>query len=402
MEPKSVYLLIFLLLQYCAGQNNNLCSLSKLDNTCRCEYKTCEVTHFPELYADCRWIELDTFPGSNRFPEDIRHLDLSHNSIVSLEGSFSSETLIELILSYNKVDYINYGFFTNMKTLKVLDLSHNNFQKLDAQMFKGLSELTSLDLSYNKLVNLPDNIFQPLTHLQSLNLGYNDLGKFLEDTTNIFDADIDLTENLVSLNLDSLQITNLKSTFFGDTNNLKRLSLADNYFDDIPPIPTSVTYFDFSGNNVTILTVRHLSYHNLATLHLNRMKNLQAIDKYAFYNMPNLIELYIENCPRLRELNGLAFGVIRPNPDDIKLKRFSLARSGLLTVNQTYLHLFKDLDYINLENNPFTCDCDILWLQLLNGSFYKSENIRCASPLNLRNKQIMELRATHLPNCLLL
>ncbi|KAI4458250.1 common dpr-interacting protein [Holotrichia oblita] len=379
MEPKryiSVYLLILILLQYCAGENNNLCSLSKLDNTCRCEYKTCEVTHFPELYAECRWIELEKFPESTRFPEDIRHLDLSHNNIVSLEGSFSSETLIELTLSYNKLDYINYGFFTNMKNLKVLDLSHNNFQKLDAQMFKGLSQLTSLDLSYNKLTNLPDNIFTPLSNLQSLNLGYNDLGKFLEDTANIYDSDIDLTENLVSLNLDKLSLTDLKSTFFGEANNLKRLSLADNYFDDIPPIPTSITYFDFSGNNVTTLTVRHLNYHNLVTLHLNRMKNLQAIDKYAFYNMPNLIELYIENCPRLRELNGLAFGVIRPNPDDIKLKRFSLARSGLQSVNQTYLHLFKDLDYINLENNPFTCDCDILWLQLLNGSLYKSENIR--------------------------
>lgn len=370
-----VYLVLIISLRYCAGEDS-LCSLSKLDNTCRCEYKTCEVTHFPELYADCRWIELNDFPKSGRFPQDLLHLDLSHNGIDSLEGSFTSTALIELILSYNKLDYIDYGFFANLNSLEKLDLSHNSFEKLDSQMFNGLSKLDSLDLSYNKLTTLPDGIFTPLRRLVNLNLGYNDLGTFLEGTVNLFDSDIDLVKNITRLNLDRLNLKKIGNTFFDDSNNLIDLSMADNDFDDIPFIPISVTRFDFSGNNVSILTVRHLNYNNLEILRLNRMKSLQAIDKYALYNMPNLLELYIENCPRLRELNGLAFGVIRPIPDDIKLKKFSLLRSGLQSVNQTYLHLFKRLDYIDLQNNPFVCDCDILWVQLLNGSFHKSENMR--------------------------
>lgn len=370
-----VYLVLIISLRYCAGEDS-LCSLSKLDNTCRCEYKTCEVTHFPELYADCRWIELNDFPKSGRFPQDLLHLDLSHNGIDSLEGSFTSTALIELILSYNKLDYIDYGFFANLNSLEKLDLSHNSFEKLDSQMFNGLSKLDSLDLSYNKLTTLPDGIFTPLRRLVNLNLGYNDLGTFLEGTVNLFDSDIDLVKNITRLNLDRLNLKKIGNTFFDDSNNLIDLSMADNNFDDIPFIPMSVTRFDFSGNNVSILTVRHLNYNNLEILRLNRMKSLQAIDKYALYNMPNLLELYIENCPRLRELNGLAFGVIRPIPDDIKLKKFSLLRSGLQSVNQTYLHLFKRLDYIDLQNNPFVCDCDILWMQLLNGSFHKSENMR--------------------------
>ncbi|GJQ68855.1 hypothetical protein Trydic_g6055 [Trypoxylus dichotomus] len=397
----SVCLVLILSLEFSVGEDS-LCKLSKLDNTCRCEYKTCEVTHFPELFADCQWIDLENLPSHNRFPAELRHLDLSHNNLISLKGSFSSDLLIELDVSYNKLDFIDYDFFANLRNLKILNLSHNNLQKLYAQIFQGLSQLKTIDLSYNRIINLPDDVFTPLTSLQNLNLGYNDLGDFLEDTNDLFLSDIGLTEKLTTLNLDKLNLETIRSTFFGDGNNLIRLSMADNLFYDIPLIPRSVTYFDFSGNNITTLSVNHLNYHSLITLHLNRMKSLEAIEKYALYNMPNLEELYIENCPRLKELNGLAFGVIRSNPDDIKLRRFSLARSGLQTVNQTYLHLFNKLDYIDLQNNPFTCDCDILWMLLLNGSLHKSDNMRCAMPVNLRNKRIMELTAKHLPNCLLL
>ena len=344
-------------------------------NDCTCVYTTDRKTAFPRLIVECKLLSLENFSANLPFPNDTNVIDLSYNSISRVDSVRTYTQLEELWISYNKINVLNNSPFSKFPNLQVLDLSHNIITQLEPNVFKQLSSLTQLDLGFNKLTTLPDGLMSPLVRLRELNLEYNNLGAFLSKYDNIFSSSLGLTAGITSLNLNKLELKSIKNDFFGDTGFLKELHLQDNLFREVPNVPSSVTHFDFSGNNVTVLDVRHLDYNSFKVVKLNRLRNLREVQNYAFYNMPDLEELYMDNCPKLRSLDSIVFGVVDPG-EVILLRKFSLARSGIQSFNNTFFNLFKRIDYINLQNNPFACDCSILWLQLLNGSFHKPENMR--------------------------
>nr|XP_022913210.1 tsukushin-like [Onthophagus taurus] len=391
---------VLFLLIYSANGLLNLCGLTKSDNKCLCEYKTNKLTNFPELSANCRWIELDRFPDMTSFPDDLSTLDLLHNNIKKLDDTTTTEALKTLDVSYNEINYIEYGFFQNFPSLESLNLSHNLLTALKQDAFSDLKQLKYLDLSFNQFSQLPDGLFIKLNQLKSLNLGYNPLGQFFEEKKLFFDPNLGISKNITHLNVDYLGLDKVGDNFFDGGDKIIYFTAADNHFDVIPSLPSNLEYLDFSGNNLTKITVSHLTYDQLKVLKLNRLFNLNEIDKYGFYNLQKLEELYLENCPKLKEFNPIAFGLMGEN-EKLNLKKLVLARSGIQKLNSTYYHLFRKLDFIDLQNNNFICDCDILWLQLLNGSYYKQENMRCMAPTNIRNVKIMLLEERHLPMCLM-
>ena len=139
-------------------------------------------------------------------------------------------------------------------------------------------------------------------------------------------------------------------------------------------MPYSVEYLDLSGSDISVLEVKQLSYHSLKTLRLDRMKKLENIHPYAFYNLEALEELSIRNCNNLKEFNELVFGAMFKNMVS-KLKRLSLSGNALQHLNITYKYLFRTLDLVDLTDNPWTCDCDLLWLQEVD-NLYKSDKIK--------------------------
>lgn len=357
----------------------DLCSYSKSERKCVCEYVPHSSGVFPVLVADCARLNFTVFPSDSQFISDVHDLDLSHNSITSLyeaQSAFSSESLKRLDLSYNKLSYISDEFLRNIPNLEFLDLSRNALTSLENEnVFLGIRNLLELDISYNSIASLPVDVFATLPQLKFLNLGYNDMGSFLAGFSNMINASLGLNPDLVGLKMDSLGLNELHNAYFDGFHNLQYLSLADNNFQEVPVVPYTVTYLDLSGTQITTLAARHLNYHALKTFKLNRLAKLSTIDKYAFYNLQSLETLSLNDCGKLKEFSDVIFGVISKDVE-LPLKKISIARSGLQSINYTYGYLFDDMEHVDLGNNPWRCDCNLMWLREYNTSLYRPENIR--------------------------
>mgnify|MGYP005983854733 FL=1 len=372
--------IVFIFLFFQNGASDQLCSVRKTENYCVCKRVTSQDESSVVTEADCSRIHLQSVPSQDQLTADLNLLDLSHNEIQELDenkNKLSSRTLQTLILSYNEISSISDKFFSEIPDLRKLILSHNKITTLDNRaLFENCQKLTYLDLSFNHINTIQIDVFLPLVQLQFIDLSYNDnaLGEWLTQNSDFLTHKLGLSLNISTIKLDNLNLTDLGNLYFVNYTNLKHLSLADNHFQEVPRVPYSVEYLDLSGSDISVLEVKQLSYHSLKTLRLDRMKKLENIHPYAFYNLEALEELSIRNCNNLKEFNELVFGAMFKNMVS-KLKRLSLSGNALQHLNITYKYLFRTLDLVDLTDNPWTCDCDLLWLQEVD-NLYKSDKIK--------------------------
>ncbi|NWH63635.1 TLR4 protein, partial [Geococcyx californianus] len=141
---------------------------------------------------------------SPRFHEcpNLKHLNLSFNSDISLTGDFTNvknllyldlqhtklfgpgsypvflslQKLIYLDISHTSTHVKHQCTFCGLKSLRVLKMSGNSFEnnKL-ANNFKNLSHLHTLDISSCKLVQVDGSTFDALSELKELNISNNKL-----------------------------------------------------------------------------------------------------------------------------------------------------------------------------------------------------------------------------------
>lgn len=109
----------------------------------------CHTYLFPQPRMDCRNRGLTEVPTN--IPEDIVHLDLSHNSIRHLKPKE----------------------FQLARSLKTLNLSSNNMEHLDTASMTGLLRLRKLDLSNNLLHSVKYGVLEDLYFLSELKLAEN-------------------------------------------------------------------------------------------------------------------------------------------------------------------------------------------------------------------------------------
>lgn len=362
-------------------------------------YTLCEHRHISNYgihtyTQDCSEKKLINIPVIS---PGVNHLDVSKNQIRILDtekNKIESKSLRTLTLSNNNIADISDNFFDHVKNLTELNLSHNDIIKLDSKLFQHLSELQKLDLSYNDLTKLPDGIFEHLHSLKELNLSYNFLGTFLMSSKTMLNDVLKLDKNVENLGLEGLKLNHIDGAYFEEYKKLTSITLAYNEFDNIPNIPYSTEVLDLSGNKLTFISARYLNYHSLKVLKLNGMKTLTNIHHYAFYNLYSLEKLYINDCPNLKNFSELAFDFAKKN-NHLHPKVLSLARNGIQSLNETYKYFFDHMYQIDIRHNPWTCDCDILWLQEFNGKFYREEELRyvflifvTGTTLNVKNPHL--------------
>ncbi|XP_023154074.2 leucine-rich repeat-containing protein 17-like [Amphiprion ocellaris] len=114
---------------------------SKLDATA-----LCHTYIFPQIRMDCRNRGLTKVPTG--IPEDVVHIDLSHNSIRHLRAKD----------------------FQGARSLRTLNLSHNNMEHIDTGSLSGLLHLRELDLSENSLYFVQYGVLEDLYFLSQLKL----------------------------------------------------------------------------------------------------------------------------------------------------------------------------------------------------------------------------------------
>ncbi|KAH9488981.1 hypothetical protein Btru_041444 [Bulinus truncatus] len=145
-------------------------------------------------------------------------LNLDRNYLPELDGPFIGfDYLRSFSIANSFVSFIDYRFFSNLRSLEKLDLRGNLlgdfFQENRKQIYTNLTNLSFLDMSFNAISTLHVGIFKGLFNLTVLNLSRNKLFDF--------NVSIDDLHNLSLLNLSFNNIRRLPPHVMDHINNIR-------------------------------------------------------------------------------------------------------------------------------------------------------------------------------------
>ncbi|XP_071113228.1 chondroadherin-like [Haliotis cracherodii] len=383
------------------------------------------------------------FPKTESIPDGTQVYDLSYNRILELHRINSTcmsvhscdGCLRKLYLHHNSIDVIDNEAFQKLHCLHTLDLSYNKIrgESISSMTFDGLLQLEFLKLKGNPLVKLIDFTlrFNELRMLRKLDLSDCQLTSVAEhafdDISMLEEIDLsgnslkvidpysfaglsfldvlDLSRNrfetiqkenfqalikLRELYLDGNNLEILPDKAFGGIENLEILSLSENWLKGIPFHTLkglqSLTTLNVSRNHVVELEASGWPEDvtsRVTELYLDNMYGFNIIKHKAFVSFPLLRKVSI--CGN-KELEVIAYDAFLGNTHQIKEvylrdNKLGFVASGLLP--------WDDLEVIELEGNPWNCDCRIRWM--LEGGHFKNKTIRCDAPEKLRGQNLIGL-----------
>ncbi|XP_001604537.3 chaoptin isoform X2 [Nasonia vitripennis] len=309
-------------------------------------------------------------------------LNVSYNSISTLNPSVSTINLTRLDLGFNNLTHLTADVFINTPNLRTINLQNNHLSSIEPgtfaledldslnlrdnrieslrkQSFNGLSSLQLLDLSGNILSQLTNEQFRHLRNLRVLNLSRNRLRSLTRD---VFTG-----TRLEILDLSTNKFTVVPSAPFLDVGyTLRSIDLSENFIDhlDAKSFPTSqLTSLNLARNHIQILPDNSfVSLSKLLALNISQ-NHLRANFKEVFHYLPDLRQLSLANCglksiPHLMLLSlnylDLSYNVIDVIHDN-ELQNFNtlkvllLTNNSLTSINELRLNLLRELD---ISGNP--------------------------------------------------
>ncbi|XP_043515053.1 immunoglobulin domain and leucine-rich repeat-containing protein 2 isoform X2 [Frieseomelitta varia] len=291
-------------------------------------------------------------PGVFHAATFLQHLNLGDNRLTELPSDVFHplHQLQYLNLTGNRLTILPRALFQGLERLEEIGLSRNRLSVLPYQAFASSKLLARLDLSGNLLVSLPDHSFRPNTHLQELGLSAN-------------------------------RLTKLPSRLFSGLSQLKILELANNEIDTVPrglfADLVSLQHLDLSGNPITRLT--SIAFHSLSNLKWLSLKNLpvtvlphdvwrptkklrslslsgtrlEILRNDDLKGLDKLETLEMSNSP-LREISRCT---LDRTP---ALRKIDLRDSNLTFLPANVAQL-SSLNELQLQGNPWACDCRMFW-----------------------------------------
>lgn len=291
-------------------------------------------------------------PGAFLATTFLAHLNLGDNRLTELPSDVFHplQQLQYLNLTGNRLTTLPRASFQGLDWLEEIDLSRNRLSVLPYQVFALSKSLARLDLSGNLLVSLPDHSFRPNKNLQELVLSAN-------------------------------RLTKLPPRLFSGLNQLKILELADNEIDTVPrglfADLVSLQHLDLSGNPITRLT--SITFHSLSNLRWLSLKNLPVtVLPYDVWRPVRKLRTLLLSGTRLEalrneDLKGLdKLETLEVNNSPLReisrctldrtpaLRKIDLRDSNLtfLPANVAQLSFLSELQ---LQGNPWACDCRMFW-----------------------------------------
>ncbi|GLV35076.1 tollo [Carabus blaptoides fortunei] len=280
----------------------------------------------------------NTFDNLNEysFPKmpKIVVLDLSNCLLLDISvGTFDTmPNLKTLLLAGNRLPSIEQGIA--LSRLKKLDVSGNSgnpisrsYFRVDDNIFVGMDSLYALQLSNNLISQITIFMFAGLENLRYLSL----------KNATVFGIDpgsLIYFKHLEYLNLENNQFsTEITADVFQGMDELKILLLGGCSLESLPAIPSPFTYLP----NLTYLGLERNSFYSISSnlfLPLVNMKNLDlSFNKLTEWNR--------------RILNNISVEAL-----DVSQNKFK-------RLTQPMMEDFQNLSMLNLEGNPFTCDCNM-------------------------------------------
>ncbi|XP_076805622.1 vasorin-like [Clavelina lepadiformis] len=318
-------------------------------SACDCHNKEvwCEsrgLTSVPvDIPADTRMLflfdnKITTIPdGSLSRLKSLRLLSLSSNRLN--DSAFKPSLFLQLKqlqnleLSDNRLTSIPRNAFAGMPNVVRIYLENNKISSIDRDALKNMSNLLELKLSNNRLSDFPKIVACPA--LSRLCLGGNELVRLRPDGLR--------QVNLEHLELSRNRLNQLPSTFFGGLSNMRVLDISSNQIHRVPQIIS----------NMTSLQTLNLSHNPITTLDGNFLTNLR------------------------------------------RMKTLDLGSLQLSTLSEGFIPRGVYLNFLDLTNNPWNCDCAISWLtnfmRRVRGAFRNVNQAKCSQPPELTGRPLIAL-----------
>ncbi|XP_028433666.1 chondroadherin-like protein [Perca flavescens] len=211
---------------------------------------------------------------------------------------------------------------------------------------------SALSVARNQLCNV-DHLLRPFSDLQELSLRHNLLARFPRG----------LPPSLESLLLQENRITYITSGALRQLGNLTRLDLEDNRIRAIQPGALQ------GLNKLQVLTLKG---NKLTSLPVNLPLSLTHLDLSA-------------NCISVLDLPSLSALV--------NLQILKINSNCLRSVPESAFDSLPRLRSVDLTNNLWVCECDILYLYrwLLSGRLRMATDLVCSEPVHFAHRLLLNL-----------
>lgn len=293
--------------------------------------------------------QLHTLPDSMRSMDSLSNLDLRRNRFSKLPKVLSSLPLRSLNMSGNMLDDVSE--LSDYDAIRVLDLSVNSITTMDG-VFNSENELRTVNLSHNYLKNVSD-LFSLLAHTERLDISGNMI-THIPETIGVMEnlVDLKITDNLIEYMDDKLfdlpiekldlssnklywirleGLTELESVVL-DFNPIKHIEISDDfapYLEEfscdgcglksfVPIRSKELSLLCYSSNEIKVVPDYIGRYVKLVELDLDENNINQLPDGMA--NLSQLKTLYIEGNP-LSESAKKVIDILHPEICDIHMKR---------------------------------------------------------------------------------
>ncbi|TRY67416.1 hypothetical protein TCAL_04382 [Tigriopus californicus] len=389
------------LLGPCMVHSGNICT--------QCDCKVDLVPYFVDCSAkDRKQVPFNVNVNGENMTAIMMDLDLSSNRIEVLNPLARDLNLHSLSLKQNNIVEIKNNAFKDQLFLSYLDLSYNQLTSdmIKREVFEGQYSKTEykplpllvLDLSHNRITTISRNAFEHLFHLRELKLDGNSLRSIEPSTEHALMS----LMNLMSLSLADALLDTLPENILAGFSRLIRLDLSGNRFQDVPSAlrrAKHLTNLNLAGNLFSQLDQgMFITLEHLEILNVSYQKDLTSVGPKTFSSLKKLKSLFLQKNPKLDFIHPDIF-------EDHKAENFSLKHLHLNGNGLKYLptglvpsfNNWHDLETIDLEDNPWACNCHNEWMFTALIDVIKRvsptlvANIICREPKELRGTAMEDL-----------
>ncbi|XP_052809707.1 toll-like receptor Tollo isoform X2 [Mya arenaria] len=335
------------------------------------------------------------------------HLDLTNNHLTAINQTTlrNLPEVIHLLLGGNSIETIPEHVFQNNQRLQALDLARNSIMTIDKDAFAGLLSLNRLYLQENHIYSANPDFLSHMNNLKRLNISHNyfsDLPSlkllgFLENLDASRNNIEQLSEetfiaqvNTRDINLSNNRLSRLSDSIFLSCNSLENLDLSNNLIHFLHPsifMNLGIKTLFLQGNKIESIG-KTFSY--MEKLHELNLSSNQISDTLQRRTFPGRIEMLDLSDNRLEVIRPHAFD----NLDNIRV--VDLRFNQITTLQPEALRIstsrFSQTGFL-LSDNPFVCDCTLLWLrkwdQSTEGPLIVGLNTtRCVAPPNVSGRRL--------------
>lgn len=353
---------VYLLVYTCS----NVASATICDD-CACKYDRNVNEDYVGDRIDCSYKTQDILNTGNALPSIVASLDLSSSNLSRIQESnlLKSQTLTELYLNNNHISVIEDNAL-QLPSLKRLDLSYNELEAIDKEAFKSLINLEYLNLANNRFTSFSKIAFHHLRNLNEIVLDYNNLGPSLSEVNLFNSKGGGLSQKIQNFSVRSINLNVVPDNFFVDMYDIRKLIVSGNNITEVFELPPTLEYLDLSDNPIEEISEEDFTdVPGLRELRLNNLR-IKEVPPFAFASLRGLIKLELERNKNLTEFSPLTFGTeVLEDADDFILERLSLRGSRVSQLDKSLLEPFGQLFQLDLQGNPWICDCNILWVKKL-------------------------------------